>query len=195
MSRYGIGVWQICLLLVKRPKVYRHTVPRLNCCGGRRHTLEALSLTRPYGLWSDIILQILSSSPKLESFITLIDDDNRHLCSKMTHILTASFIDSNPSSSSLNPWACESTLGIFRVKISEILRPDITRTYTGLPIMDGMVVEETYPDQSRGIQSRVYKRLARLTRLEPLQLGCEDGTLLTPTGTFKILMRRQGWTI
>lgn len=140
-------------------------------------TLEALSLTKAYGLWSAIILQILSSSPKLESFVTLTDDDNRYPCSEMTHILPASFIDADPSSGSLNPWACEATLRIFRAKLSKVHRPDITQTFIRFPLTDGMVVEETYPGQSRDIQSRVYGRLARLTRLERLELGHEDRNL------------------
>ncbi|KAK3836378.1 MAG: hypothetical protein JOS17DRAFT_734043 [Linnemannia elongata] len=137
-------------------------------------TLEVLSLTKAYGLWSDTILRILSSSPKLESFVTLIDDDNRYPCSEMTHILAASFIDVDPPSGLLNPWACESTLKIFRAKISKVPRPDITQTFIGLPLTDGMVVEETYPGQSLKTQSRVYERLARLTKLERLELGHED---------------------
>ncbi|KAF8948415.1 hypothetical protein BGZ47_004997 [Haplosporangium gracile] len=120
------------------------------------------------------MLQILSFSPRFESFATLVDDDNRYPRSEMTCMMAAHFIDADLSSNSLRPWACNSTLRIFRANISKLPRPDITRTFIGCPLKDGMVVEESYLGQSRDIQSRMYERLARMTRLERLELGHED---------------------
>ncbi|KAG9068302.1 hypothetical protein KI688_010568 [Linnemannia hyalina] len=135
-------------------------------------TLETFSLQWAYGLTSNHMLQILSSSPRLETFITLAkDEEYEHV---QTFISCHDFIDFESSSYILKPWPCESTLKVFRAKIGGIPRPDITRTYCGHPIKSRMVTREAYPGQGLEIQRRVYERLARMTRLQRLELGNED---------------------
>lgn len=138
-------------------------------------TLEELDLSMAYGLTSKDMQQILSSSPRLVTFVTL-ECDYRYLygANETTHILATDFIDADPSSEFLKPWACESSLKVFRAKISGIPRPDITRTFHGHPVKNGMLLQEAHSGQSREILHRVYERLGRLTRLERLELGQED---------------------
>lgn len=139
-------------------------------------TLETLSLRKATGLTSAHMVQILSSSPKLKSFTTLVEDDytGSWTNEEETHISAGDFIDADSLSDSLKPWACESTLKMLRAKISGIPRPDITQTLSGHPLEEGMVLQEIYPGQSQDIQGRVYERLARFTRMERLELGNED---------------------
>ncbi|KAG0312060.1 hypothetical protein BGZ97_011465 [Linnemannia gamsii] len=158
------------------------SIPRLGAIAVRaviRHcaTLESLTLRRSYGLTSGDILQILSSSPRLESLVTLISDNVRHPCTELTHIMATDFIDAEPFSESLKSWACEPTLKVFRARISGIPRPDITETFTGYPMQDDLILSEDYPGQSHEIQQRVYRRFARLAKLERLELGYEDRDL------------------
>ncbi|KAF9152105.1 hypothetical protein BG015_005764 [Linnemannia schmuckeri] len=143
-------------------------------------TLESLCMQEAAGLTSAHMLQVLSSSPKLESFITLVEDGDEYyeyVKNENTHIAAEDIIDADLMSSFLKSWACESTLKIFRAKISGIPRAEITQTFSKRPLKEGMVIQETYPGQSLDIQGRVYDRLARLTRLERLGLGNEDRDL------------------
>ncbi|KAK5817032.1 hypothetical protein F5H01DRAFT_342279 [Linnemannia elongata] len=141
-------------------------------------TLEVLNLRKAHGLTSKLMVQILSSSPRLETFVTLIEDhyENDGLCSdEDTYFLAEDFIDAaGPSSDPLRPWACESSLKVFCAKITGIPRPDITQTFSGQPLEESMAFPETYPGQSLDLQGRVYERFARLTRLERLELAHED---------------------
>ncbi|KAF9146049.1 hypothetical protein BGX30_004742 [Mortierella sp. GBA39] len=105
-------------------------------------TLEELSLKRAYELSSKYMQQILSSGPRLRSFITLIDEDDSFPYIDASQILALDFIDADSSSDSLRPWACESTLTVLRAKILGIPRPDITKTYSGRPLEDGMLGHE-----------------------------------------------------
>ncbi|KAK3836376.1 MAG: hypothetical protein JOS17DRAFT_787550 [Linnemannia elongata] len=148
-------------------------------------TLEELDLTMAYGLTSKDMQRILSSSPRLVTFITL-ECDYHYLYSvnETTHILATDFIDANPSSEFLKPWACESSLKVFRAKISGIPRPDITKTFHGHPVKNGMVLQEAHSGQSQEILHRVYERLGRLKRLERLELGQEDRNTFDETRTF-----------
>ncbi|KAF8948412.1 hypothetical protein BGZ47_004994 [Haplosporangium gracile] len=140
-------------------------------------TLEELSLEKARGLSSEHMLRILLASPRLKSFITLMNDDAIHPCIDATCILAADFIDADSSSDFLRSWACESTLTVFRARISGISRPDITQTFSRQPLEDGIILPQAYLGQGRDIQRRVYERLARLTRLERLELGHEDRNL------------------
>lgn len=147
-------------------------------------TLEVLSRRNSYGLKSVQMVEILASSPKLVSFITLLEDDygdNKWLNDEETHFMAEDFVDvntastiagdSDPTPPSFRPWACESTLRIFRAKISGIPRLDITQTLSGQTLQDGMILQEACVGQSHEIQGRVYGRLARLNQLEQLKLG------------------------
>ncbi|KAK3836381.1 MAG: hypothetical protein JOS17DRAFT_477325 [Linnemannia elongata] len=135
-------------------------------------TLETLSLQWAFGLTSNHMLQILSSSPRLASFVTLVEDEQYEFVRPF--ITGNDFIDLEPSSGTLKPWPCESTLKVFRAKIGWIPRPDITRTYYGHPMTSWTIKREAYPGEGLEIQRRVYERLARMTRLERLELGNED---------------------
>lgn len=53
------------------------------------------------------------------------------------------FIDLEPSSDYINPWPCEWTLKVFRARICGIPRPDVTQTYYGHSLIDGMVPQES----------------------------------------------------
>ncbi|KAG9068299.1 hypothetical protein KI688_010565 [Linnemannia hyalina] len=144
-------------------------------------TMEELSLKRAHELSSKHMQQILSSSPRLRSFITLIDEDDSLPYIDASQILALDFIDADSSSDFLRPWACESTLTVLRAKILGIPRPDITKTYSGRPLEDGMVLPEDYVGQGQDIGRRVYERLARFTRLERLELGHEDRDVYYPS--------------
>ncbi|KAH7053556.1 hypothetical protein BKA57DRAFT_453970 [Linnemannia elongata] len=148
-------------------------------------TLEKLSLKKAHGLSSKHMQQILSSSPRLKAFITLIDADEKPPGIETSRILALDFIDTDSSSDSLRPWACESTLTILRAKILGIPRPDIIKTYSGQPLEEGMVLPEVYVGQGQDIERRVYERLARFTRLERLELGHEDRYLYDPSRKFR----------
>lgn len=117
-------------------------------------TLETLGLTNAFGLTSVHMLRILSCSPRLQYFVTLFEDNYNYndYYYETTHILAEDFTDADPMTNSLKPRACESTLTIFRAKISGIPRPDITSTFIGRLIKEGMVVLETYPGESQSIQ-------------------------------------------
>ncbi|KAK3844369.1 MAG: hypothetical protein J3R72DRAFT_438738 [Linnemannia gamsii] len=149
-----------------------------HCCS----TLETLRLVLTPHLTSNQMQRILSNCSRLKSFVTLIEGGPLQWEERIeeTHILAEDFIDADPSSGSLKPWACEATLQVFRAKISGIPRPDITCTFYGYPLFgrtDNLVLQEAYQGQSQDIQGRVYERLARLTRLQRLDLGYEDRTV------------------
>ncbi|KAG0278491.1 hypothetical protein BGZ96_002361 [Linnemannia gamsii] len=119
-------------------------------------TLEELEVSKADGLTSQNMLQILSSSPNLVKFETLTHDD---LCvNEKTFIAAEDFIDQDSLSDQLNPWACEASLKVFRARIGGIPRPSEN-------------LQEQYPGETQDIHKRVYKRLARLTHLERLELG------------------------
>ncbi|KAK3844365.1 MAG: hypothetical protein J3R72DRAFT_505211 [Linnemannia gamsii] len=158
-----------------------------HCCS----TLETLELTYTILLTSNQMQRILSNCSRLRSFVTLVEVSPLEWGREGTHILAEDFIDADPSSGSLKPWACEATLQVFRAKISGIPRPDITYTFHGYPQLRrtrNLVLQEAYQGQSQEIQGRVYERLARLTRLERLDLGYEDLSFKkTRRGLFCIL--------
>ncbi|KAG0299263.1 hypothetical protein BGZ97_003807 [Linnemannia gamsii] len=119
-------------------------------------TLEDLEVSNADGLTSQQMQQILSTSPRLVRFETLAHDD---LCvNENTFITAEDLIDQDFLSDQLNPWACEANLKVFRARIG------------GIPIPDE-VKQEQYPGEKQDIQQKVYKRLARLTHLERLELG------------------------
>ncbi|KAG0300185.1 hypothetical protein BGZ98_009380 [Dissophora globulifera] len=94
---------------------------------------------------------------------------------KVPHFVAKDFIDLDSASDALKPWKCESSLRVFHAKILGIPRSDITTDRRGFPRLD--ILQETYPGQTQELQSRVYERLARFTRLEKLGLGHDDRDL------------------
>ncbi|KAK3811113.1 MAG: hypothetical protein J3Q66DRAFT_351070, partial [Benniella sp.] len=135
--------------------------------------LEKLVVDR-YELFSDHdTVRVLASSPNLHTSITARVDANV-------------FVDRYPLTGSLRAWACEASLTSLRVRITGVPRPDLPERQVGItdvPIL-GCRVQESYLGEGREIQSQVYDRLARLTKLESLWLG--EGFLL-PMGQLDCL--------
>ncbi|KAF9146656.1 hypothetical protein BGX30_011848 [Mortierella sp. GBA39] len=140
------------------------------------HTLEELELKRSASLTSLQMQKILSTSPRLTTFVTMHDTSHDFeidwFASAVTKFSVQDFIDLDPNTKTLKPWACESTLKVFAAKITGIPRPDITQAYHGHPRQGGL--QETHPGQCQELQRRVYERLARFTHLEELELGHDD---------------------
>ncbi|KAG0368885.1 hypothetical protein BGX24_002659 [Mortierella sp. AD032] len=138
-------------------------------------TLESVHVKNTPGLTSAIMRQILTSSPRLHTFVVL--DYGEYEPSIASHFMAEDFIDLNPDTGVLRPWACESTLTVFSAKILGIPRPDVTLTHYGLPRADVrgvQVLQETHPGQSHDLQVRIYERLARFAHLSTLGLGHDD---------------------
>ncbi|KAG0246472.1 hypothetical protein BGX31_001748 [Mortierella sp. GBA43] len=122
--------------------------------------LERLEVEGYPGFESNDIIQMAASSPNLH---TLIDvDDNSYWADTQSRLHADAFIDRDPSTGSLRPWACENNLEKLKVRITGIPRPDLEQC---------TIAFELYPGQGREIQSYVYDRLARLTNLKTLWLG------------------------
>ncbi|KAG0217512.1 hypothetical protein B0O80DRAFT_503120 [Mortierella sp. GBAus27b] len=105
------------------------------------------------------IVRILASCPQLQTLA--IVDGHRYARDPLLRIRAQEFVDMNPSTSLLNPWACESSLKDLSIRITGIPRPDL----------EGNAFQEAYPGEGRMIQGQVYDRLARLTNLNLLTLG------------------------
>ncbi|KAF9297978.1 hypothetical protein BGZ88_008444 [Linnemannia elongata] len=139
-------------------------------------TLERLELKRSAGLTSLQMQQILSTSPRLTIFDTMYDNgvemEGDWIPPVVTKFAVQDFIDLDPNTKILKPWACEFTLKVFAAKLTGIPRPDITENFLGLPRQRKL--QETHPGQSQELQGRVYERFARFTHLEELKLGHDD---------------------
>ncbi|KAF8986079.1 hypothetical protein BGZ46_009876 [Entomortierella lignicola] len=114
---------------------------------------------------SSELIELLSLAPNLRILDT-IDYGWEHRNPTTTWVDASAFIDLDPVSESLWPWASEGSLEVFKVKIMNIPRPNIREEYK--------YIEESYPGEGLDIQLRVYERLARFTRLEVLWLGYCD---------------------
>jgi len=121
-------------------------------------TLKELVVDGCGDFTSNDLAQVLSSSPNLHTLVAI--DDGPYIMNAFSHFEAGAFIDRDPSTGSLKRWACETSLKVLKVKITDIPRPDVD---------DG--VHERYPGEGQEIQKRVYDRLARLTSLETLWLG------------------------
>ncbi|KAK3811102.1 MAG: hypothetical protein J3Q66DRAFT_372787 [Benniella sp.] len=118
--------------------------------------LEKLVLDRCDHFSSHDAVQVLASSPNLHTFSDVTESMFR-----TTRINATLFADRDLNSGSLKAWDCEGSLTTLRVRITGVPRPDLEECQ----------VQERYLGEGRGIQSQVYERLARLTRLETLWLG------------------------
>ncbi|KAK3844291.1 MAG: hypothetical protein J3R72DRAFT_438468, partial [Linnemannia gamsii] len=144
-------------------------------------TLEHLILRRCRRLTSAHIQQFLASCPRLVTFSALEEDTYEF--NEKSNITAQDFIDLNTSSDSLDigdpaavsswlrPWKCESTLKVFRAKVTGIPRPDVSKLYFLGPNPDRNILLESYLGQGFDLQRRVYERFARFTNLERLELG------------------------
>ncbi|KAG0368886.1 hypothetical protein BGX24_002660, partial [Mortierella sp. AD032] len=141
-------------------------------------TLESLEVRQTPSVTSEQMRRILSSSPRLHTFITLVAFSECNI--KVAYFLPEDFIDLDPITNTLRPWACESTLRLFSAKIGNIPRPDVTLTHDGHPRTEDAggfaveVLQEAYSGQSQELQTRIYERLSRVSRLESLVLGHDD---------------------
>ncbi|KAG0375260.1 hypothetical protein BGX24_009343 [Mortierella sp. AD032] len=183
---YDIGVIdsEIAALLSAGHKGWRNvnlsTLGKLTAEVLIRHCaiLESLEVRDTPGVTSDHMCHIVSSSPRLHTFITLADREVSY--PEVAYFLPEDFIDLDPITNTLRTWACESTLQLFSAKIGSIPRPDITLTHYGLPRAEDEngfavdVLQETYSGQSLELQTRIYERLSRFSRLESLALGHDD---------------------
>ncbi|KAG0196420.1 hypothetical protein BGX33_001667, partial [Mortierella sp. NVP41] len=164
---------------------------------GHCASIEHIEAVETGGVTSDQLRRLLSSSPRLHTFIML--ENEERIIPSVTHFLVDDFIDldldldldddnntkggggggggDSGCRGSLKPWACESTLRVFSAKILGIPRPDITVSYYNTPIPEDATTQETYPGQGLDLQQRVYERLARFSQLEVLELGHDDRDL------------------
>ncbi|KAG0217885.1 hypothetical protein BGX33_009317 [Mortierella sp. NVP41] len=141
-------------------------------------TLESLRVRETPGVRSTQLRHILRLSPNLHTFVILEDRSSRKPLT-VAEFSAQDFFDLDTSSGSLKPWKSESSLKVFRAKISGIPRPDVVLTYNGY-WRGTYGPEDTYADQSQEVQRRVYERLSRFERLEELGLGHDDRDLETP---------------
>ncbi|KAF9957863.1 hypothetical protein BGZ65_001826 [Modicella reniformis] len=121
-------------------------------------TLEELVVYGCNGVTDSDLVQVLSISPNLHTLISIEDayyERGNYPCFQVER-----FIDRYPFAGSLRTWACESSLTVLKVKLTDIPGRD---RYGCVP--------ETYPGQGREIQNQVYDRLARLINLKSLWLG------------------------
>lgn len=118
--------------------------------------LERLVWDRCDHFSSHDAVQVLASSPNLHTLL-----DITGIPSKSTRINATIFADRDLNSGLLKAWDCEGSLTTLRVRITGVPRPDLPECQ----------VQERYLGEGREIQSQVYERLARLTRLESLWLG------------------------
>jgi len=136
-------------------ELFRHTSTLENVTFGRWHHQEGIELVR-----------VLSSFPKLQTFITHADGWIEY--NQLTSVDAKDWIHQDPLSGSLTPWPCEHILTDLRIKISGIPRPDVTRR-PGPKHQPALA--ESYPGEGRMIQRQVYERLSRFVNLEVLCLG------------------------
>ncbi|KAF9988272.1 hypothetical protein BGZ65_009500 [Modicella reniformis] len=121
-------------------------------------TLEEMVIDGDTGVDENDVVRILSSCPKLRSLIIIEDGNGSPL-----DLPAPIFIDQDGDTGRLKAWACEQSLQVIQVHITNIPRPDLDDPWRSL--------NETYWGQGREIQKRVYERLARFTKLEVLRLG------------------------
>ncbi|KAG0226990.1 hypothetical protein B0O80DRAFT_435340 [Mortierella sp. GBAus27b] len=144
-------------------------------------TLEVVVIDTRHGLSKEDLVFILASSPNLRKVHHVNAGRRRN---NKTHTFSASlFIDEDPDTGLLKPWASELSLQSFNVKITDI----------PLPMAEG---------QGSAIQNRVYDRIARFTNLTSLCLsnialsigqGLERLSGLTSLEELKISQMR--WTV
>lgn len=70
-----------------------------------------------------MVLQALSSNPNLQSLAAI--NDGLYTAYTTPYIKAGMLIDRDPSTRFLKAWACETSLNVLKVKIADILRPDV----------------------------------------------------------------------
>lgn len=122
-----------------------------------------------HGPASEHLLQVLRSCPNLHTFMD--NDQDFYLKNMRQRLIQSVFIDRDATTGLLRDWACESSLRVLKITITNIPRPDMVHE------RGTANVYEAYRDQGREIQGHVYDRIARLVNLETLWLGhkCQSG--------------------
>ncbi|KAK3811124.1 MAG: hypothetical protein J3Q66DRAFT_443373 [Benniella sp.] len=133
--------------------------PILEALSNHFSTLEILNIRECDHTMSRQLCHVLSSCAKLHTLAySFLDPDRSSYCSEIDF---KTFIDLDPETGSAKPWQCEGSLKELKAIITGIPRPDLEEND----------INESYISEGRGIQSRIYDRLARLTNLEILWLG------------------------
>ncbi|KAG0243212.1 hypothetical protein B0O80DRAFT_448492 [Mortierella sp. GBAus27b] len=132
-------------------------------------TLEELIVDGTHRIRGKDLVQVLRSCPNLRVLVAI---DNRAYSPDVdfTQVKAGSFIDQNPTTGKLIPWACETSLKVLKIRINDILRPDLSWMCED---------PEMRCDQGQGreIQHKVFERIGRLTKLETLWLGHDPDRL------------------
>ncbi|KAG0246484.1 hypothetical protein B0O80DRAFT_427462 [Mortierella sp. GBAus27b] len=125
-------------------------------------TLEELYLHQGFrGLTGADLVNILKSSSNLHTF----EDSDLHpyMGNPSWYRFTANVMhDEEYQTYKPNPWQCESSLKVLKIKILGISRPDLNA---------GGVGDADTSGQQQTHQKPIYERLSRMTRLETLWLG------------------------
>ncbi|KAF9204541.1 hypothetical protein BGZ49_005182 [Haplosporangium sp. Z 27] len=121
-------------------------------------TLQVLTVLN-VDFTSKELVQLLSSASYLQKLN--IDINDWEICENDPSITSSVFINQDPDSGLLKPWACEDSLEVLEVKIRRP-RADLGEERS----TDGINLDEGLDDQGR-----LYERLARLTNLKKLRLG------------------------
>lgn len=116
-------------------------------------TLEDLCFVQ--NVDSNVLIPILVACPNLRELVTIASE--AILPVVLPEITAVRFIDQDPWTYSLRPWACEGTLKKLKVRITEVP-----------PVVGALPT----------IQRKVYERLARLENLEVLWLGHQPQVVL-----------------
>ncbi|KAF9386073.1 hypothetical protein CPB97_004159 [Podila verticillata] len=116
-------------------------------------TLEELSIVQHIGGMG--VITFLSACPKLCSFSVQESVPPPPLNDTLSDIDITHFIDWDPTTKLLNPWACETTLTVLRIWVD------------GIPLVD----DEDYPGKRQHLIRATFERLARLVNLQELALG------------------------
>lgn len=124
-------------------------------------TLEILMI----GQSNEAMIRLVSRCPMLDSLF--FADDQRYLGSSYSGFKAETFVDRDSHTGTLKPWLCEGSLQRLVLHITGIPRPDLLENAAS----HETVVEESYPGQGREIQSQVYDRIARFTKLKLMILG------------------------
>ncbi|KAF9079625.1 hypothetical protein BGX23_003573 [Mortierella sp. AD031] len=146
------------------------TLDRTSCKALAEHcaTLEVLQVTNILEDFSSTLRQIQSSSPKLRVLIT--SNGKFHVQPRIPYFEAEDFVDAHRST--LNPWACETSVKVLKTKITRIPRPDVTKLLDGRQRADAL--KETCTREGKQLQQCVYERLSRFINLEELCLGLDS---------------------
>ncbi|KAF9176749.1 hypothetical protein BGZ51_009503 [Haplosporangium sp. Z 767] len=114
-------------------------------------TLEKMVILGGVSFDGDKLRCILSSCPNLHTLVTIDDGTYLNSDNVCVEMYAKTFVDLDHATGALNPWACERSLKVLKVLVTN--------------------VSDDSDHYCSATQSQVYKRLARLINLETLWLG------------------------